>query len=206
METIERNLFLEKLSLLGDIILREASVLAELIEYVQDIDNICKRISFLESDADDILHSVKITFKNDLTELDADGRDLWEILLLAETCTDSFEDLTRAFNSYNVTSLREEIIPVLVSIESAARFVSDMLATVGSEEALLDTHKALIEINHLQDETVRNISACLKTLFVNEKDPIEIIKWKEVYSLTQQIFDDFEDLADKCEDYIFIRA
>lgn len=206
MEIIERNLFLEKLSLLGDIIVREASVLAELIDYVQDIDNICKRISFLESDADSILHQVKMALKNDFTELDADGRDLWEILLLAEACTDSFEDLTRAFNSYNITSLREEIIPVLISVETAARFVSDMLATVGSDEALLDTHRALIEINHLQDETVRTICACIKTLFVNEKDPIEIIKWKAIYDLTQRIFDDYEDLADKCEDYIFLRA
>ncbi|HSB51329.1 MAG TPA: DUF47 family protein, partial [Dissulfurispiraceae bacterium] len=50
-----------------------------------------------------------------------------------------------------------------------------------------------IEINRLENRIDRLFRDALVRLFDEEKDPIDIIKWKEVY-------EHLEDASDKCED------
>jgi len=61
----------------------------------------------------------------------------------------------------------------------------------------MEKHKALttnaIEINRLENEADRIHEGALRRLFDDEKDPVMIIKWKE-------ILDFLEDATDRCED------
>jgi len=50
-----------------------------------------------------------------------------------------------------------------------------------------------IEINRLENRIDRGFRAALGNLFDEIKDPILIIKWKEIY-------EHLEDASDKCED------
>ena len=107
-----------------------------------------------------------------------------------------------AFNSFNVTSLREDYIPSLVAVEQAAQSVVALAVAMRNPNKLTPIQLAIIEINHSRDEGVRMYSECMRNLFTYETDPIEIIRWKEIYSLTKEIFVAYEDLADACEGYI----
>jgi uncharacterized protein Yka (UPF0111/DUF47 family) len=48
-------------------------------------------------------------------------------------------------------------------------------------------------VNSLENEADRLSRDAISGLFENEKDPIAVIKWKEIYEA-------FEDGADRCED------
>jgi uncharacterized protein Yka (UPF0111/DUF47 family) len=50
-----------------------------------------------------------------------------------------------------------------------------------------------VEINRLENEADRAHQIALRRLFEEERDPITIIKWKE-------ILDFLEDATDRCED------
>ena len=50
-----------------------------------------------------------------------------------------------------------------------------------------------VEINRLENEADRAHQAAVRRLFEEERDPIAIIKWKE-------ILDFLEDATDRCED------
>ena len=50
-----------------------------------------------------------------------------------------------------------------------------------------------VEINRLENEADRAHQAGVRRLFEEERDPIAIIKWKE-------ILDFLEDATDRCED------
>jgi len=50
-----------------------------------------------------------------------------------------------------------------------------------------------IEINRLENEADRVFREAVGKLFENEKDPIEVIKWKE-------ILEHMENATDRCED------
>src|SRR3954470_14500596 len=74
---------------------------------------------------------------------------------------------------------------------------------VGCTEQLVQAVKALerkkgvaepaVEINRLENEADRAHQSAVRTLFEQERDPIQIIKWKE-------ILDFLEDATDRCED------
>ena len=50
-----------------------------------------------------------------------------------------------------------------------------------------------VRINSLENEADRVVRQAISTLFEQEKDPIAVLKWKEIYEA-------FEDGADRCED------
>ena len=206
MDQADYNEIFDKLAFLGDLIVREASVMTEAVDYIQDSDIILRRISSLESDGDDIIHSLKRYYKDKKLAHNDHALFLMSLISLAEDCTDVFEDLAMSFNSYNITSLREDVVPMLVAMETSADAVSTLLVSLRAPDEIQMTQRALIEINHNQYEAMEMASAALRNLFANEKDPIEVIRWKEIYVLAQLVFEKFEDLADRCEDYLLFRA
>jgi uncharacterized protein Yka (UPF0111/DUF47 family) len=74
---------------------------------------------------------------------------------------------------------------------------------VASSEQLVKALKALerrkgvaepaVEINRLENEADRAHQMAVRRLFEEERDPIQVIKWKE-------ILDFLEDATDRCED------
>ena len=57
-----------------------------------------------------------------------------------------------------------------------------------------------IEINRLENEADKLVRKAVADLFINEKDPITIIKLKEVYDFLEATTDYCEDVADTLSD------
>ena len=53
--------------------------------------------------------------------------------------------------------------------------------------------EAAVEINRLENEADRTHQTGVRKLFEEERDPVQIMKWKE-------ILDFLEDATDRCED------
>ena len=53
-----------------------------------------------------------------------------------------------------------------------------------------------IQINRLENRIDRLYQDALEKLFAKSKDPIEIIKWKEVYEYLEKAANDCEHVAD----------
>ncbi len=68
-----------------------------------------------------------------------------------------------------------------------------MRLAIKALEARTDAVAHAIEINRLENEADRIHQEAVGDLFEQEKDPIMIIKWKE-------ILDFLEDATDRCED------
>ena len=60
-------------------------------------------------------------------------------------------------------------------------------------------HEHAIEVNRLENAADSLLSDSLVTLFENSADPIEIIKWKELYELMEIITDRCEDVVNTIE-------
>ena len=59
-----------------------------------------------------------------------------------------------------------------------------------------------IEINRLENEADRLVRAAVADLFQNEKDPIVLIKLKEVYEFLEATTDRCEDVADVLQNVV----
>ena len=59
-----------------------------------------------------------------------------------------------------------------------------------------------IEINRLENESDRVCRTLIAQLFDEEKDPVQIIKWKEIFEVMETAVDKCEDVANVIEDVI----
>jgi len=56
-------------------------------------------------------------------------------------------------------------------------------------------HKHGVEVNRLENEADRLLKTLIAGLFADVTDPVEIIKWKEIYET-------LEEVTDRCEDVV----
>jgi uncharacterized protein len=68
----------------------------------------------------------------------------------------------------------------------------------------LETH--WIEIHRLENEGDRIVRKAVAELFADGQDPVEIIKWKDVYTLLEEAIDTCEDAANVIERIIVKHA
>jgi hypothetical protein len=59
-----------------------------------------------------------------------------------------------------------------------------------------------IEINRIEGIVDGIVRDAVRELFDNEKDPIKLIKLKEIYELLEQTTDDCEDVADALQNVV----
>jgi hypothetical protein len=64
----------------------------------------------------------------------------------------------------------------------------------------------IIEINRLEDEGDNIFRNAIAKLFVIEKDPLEVIKWKEIYEYLENTLDACEDVANIVEGVVMKHA
>ena len=80
---------------------------------------------------------------------------------------------------------------LLAGIISAS--VDQVVKALKALEKKVGVAEPAVEINRLENEADRAHQAAVRSLFEEERDPVAIIKWKE-------ILDFLEDATDRCED------
>lgn len=150
-----------------------------------------EKISALESQADSILHEIfqrlNQTF---ITPLDPE--DIHSLSTHLDDVIDGIEELAHRIVAYRI----DPIPPVVV--EGAEQIGACVMALQLAFQALRSNEKLIdhcIEVNRIEgtvDTLTRN---AIRDLFDKERDPVQIIKLKEIYDLIEQTTDYCEDVA-----------
>lgn len=198
-----RDRIFDMLISLSDLVVKETTILCEVIDFISDAETIARRVSVVESEADNLMHSLVVHYRDNDLRNDDEAMVYFEIARSLETITDAIENLGNTLVAYNVTELREDIIAFLSNINGASKYLIEVLNDIRYNTSKWNLQKHIIEINELCDEGERYYSASMRRLFESEKDAIEIIKWKEIYTLTNESLHEFEHFADRCEVFMF---
>ena len=70
---------------------------------------------------------------------------------------------------------------------------------VDALERKVGVHERAVEVNRLENEADRVHDEALRRLFEEERDPIAVIKWKEVLDFLEEATDRCEDVANVLE-------
>lgn len=149
----------------------------------------------LEHQADEITHRITRELNHSfITPLDRD-----DIYALAAALDD-------------VINLIEETADTIVldgiqTITPEAQEMGDILIQIGRElvtvfdelESKSDTHERWIRIHTLENQADEVTRGAIGELFNTQQDPIEVIRWKDVYALLEATVDRAEDMANVLE-------
>lgn len=171
---------------------RACRELVELTSTGTDVAARAKRIKELEHEADTITHEcVEALHKTFITPLDRD--QIHMLISHMDDIVDYVEmvsDLCVLYNVERIAPDAKELADVLLEatlhIEGAVKGLRDMKNAGAISERC-------IEVNRLENRGDELLRGAVARLFREERDPIAIIKWKE-------IFESLEIATDRCED------
>ncbi len=157
-------------------------------------ENLYNKIQSIEHQADEVTH--RIIYELDRTFITPfDREDIYNLAKELDDVIDMLNTITSRFRVYKIA----EINPVLVEFASVIldsvktlREAIFCLRNVKKHDKIMD---CCVEINRLENvgDTMRD--KAIGSLFENKKDPIDIIKWKEIYTDAETILDICEDVA-----------
>lgn len=139
---------------------------------------------------------------NTLNETFITPFDREDILALANGLDDIIDGiylLTNRFYLYKIENPTSFSIRLANTIEHAAKALQKALVSLRSNKNMKETLRQCVEINRLENEGDALRDEAISFLFSNEKDPIMIIKQKELYEEAENITDYCERVANLVE-------
>ena len=146
----------------------------------------------LEHKGDEVIHEV-FTRLNQTFITPIDPEDIHSISAALDNVLDGIEDTSHRLVSYRI----DPIPPTMVTLaETVAKCAGELKSAFLALEISGPIMEHCIEINRLENEADRIGRSAVADLFDKEKDPITLIKLKEVYEFFEATIDSCEDVAD----------
>ncbi|MFN7921161.1 MAG: DUF47 family protein [Bryobacteraceae bacterium] len=182
-----------------DIILESAATLLEGVKGGPvGLAKQLEKIIELEHKGDEVIHETFMRLNQTfITPLDPE--DIHTIASSLDDVTDGIEEAAYRIVSYRVDPIPKPVVEVCEILVSCGRALKTAFAALASDKPMLDP---CIEINRLEDRADHIVRAAVSDLFVNEKNPIELIKLKEVYEILEKTTDYCEDVADVLQEVV----
>ncbi len=183
---------------------KAATLLVEMMEDLSVAEVKAKEIYDAEQEGDMITHDVMQKLnKTFLTPVDRE--DIHALV----GCIDDILDLIWATADravlFKLDSAPPEAIELSKTLLETVEFVTKAIGCL-KDKKYSYIQEYCIEINRLENRVDRIFREALVKLFDTIKDPILVIKWKEVYQHLEDATDTCEDVADILESIILKHA
>jgi len=176
-----------------------------LVAGTDDVRAVAARIKDIESEADVITHScvarLHTTF---LTPFDRD--DIHRLISRMDDVMDLIESASERIALYEVTTMTYPVVALAEVLLKATRAVVTAVAGLRDlkhPQAILD---ACIEVNRLENEGDEILRNAVAALFREARDPLLVMKWKEIYEALESATDRCEDVANTIEGVVLEHA
>lgn len=181
-------------------IIEGARLLKDMLDNFEDPVESQRRIKDVEHKGDSITHDI-IQKLNKTFVTPLDREDIYSLASKLDDILDLIDVCAQRIIMYNVESIPAEAKSLGFIILQSCHVVDKAVAMLGkkSNEQLF---ALCIEINALENEADRVCREAISRLFDEEKDPIQLIKWKEIYETLERATDKCEDAANILESVV----
>jgi len=196
------NFFLPKQPVFFDLfkkltssVVKIANLFAELVENFTDFEDYSRRAKDIEHQADatthEIIHRLHSTF---ITPLDRE-----DIYLLAHEIDDIVDVIENVIHNIELYEFRTKLevfgdfANIIVSATSNLATLIDHLAAQKDSDSL---NEEVIKIHGLEDQGDLLFQKSIRDLFKNEKDPIMVVKQKDILEGLEKTMDSYQRVAD----------
>lgn len=173
---------------------KAARVLQKLVADYSEANLAAKgeEIHRLEHEGDDFSQEIRSQLY-DAFITPIDREDIFQITEQLDDILDGINATIYLFENLVVDKIRprtSEFIELLVDATDATLKATEEFAKFKNSKSL---RQLITHVKEVESQADRLYSELTRDLFLHEQNPVEIIKWKDVY-------DTLEDIADACED------
>ncbi|MBI2486164.1 MAG: DUF47 domain-containing protein [Deltaproteobacteria bacterium] len=174
--------------------LRGIGLLEEMMQDLSNVDEKARQIKYVEHEADHITHeTVSSLHKTFVTPIDRES--IYALITKIDDVLDLIDSVCERVFFYKIKTAIPEAIALTDILGRAVEQVTkgvNGLRNLKEHSLIFDI---CIETNRLENEADRTYRKALSDLFNSASDPVEIIKWKDIYETLEEAIDRCEDVA-----------
>jgi predicted phosphate transport protein (TIGR00153 family) len=165
--------------------------LVDFIDHPEHAQEAAARLVVLEHEGDTLTHDLFVMLdKSFITPIDRE--DIHELAQGLDDCLDKIESVTERMQLYTLTTRTEYTRQLAAIIHQQTMQVHAALAIMrGFKYDKIIPHCK--EISRLEGQADKAGREALVSLFTVNSDPLQVMKWKDIY-------DYLEGVSDKCKD------
>lgn len=185
------------------IIVQGAELLKEMLDNFDHPHEYQQRIKEIEHQGDQQTHEI-IRKLNTSFITPFDREDIYSLAAALDDVLDFIDSSAAHIVMYKIEKPTESAKELAFIILKCCQAIDKAMAHLGKDlEHIADL---CIEVNSLENEGDRIRRASIGDLFENEKDPIKLIKWKEIYEILERAIDECEDVVNILESLVLKHA
>lgn len=203
MKKKEKYSYFEEFIKIAEHIEESSNKLKELMNNYneENLDKSIEEIHKLEHSSDRIVHKMrKFLIKDFLPPLERE--DIAVIVNKLDDIEDGIDEIAIDFKIINIEYIKQdtlEIIDILVKATTAVKGIFEKLSDLKHPELV---EEKLVIVNRLEEQGDRVYEKIISNLYKEEKDPIELIKWVNIYKGFEETIDSCEQISDCIQDVI----
>lgn len=190
--------FYEDFKMMADQLRRGSRMLEEMLAVDPPLADKAHEIKEVEHQCDFLTHEV-IQRLNKTFVTPIDREDIHELARTLDDVMDAIDNAASLIPLYRIDKVKagaRELTRVIIQQTDEIR------AAVEALEQRKGVLERAIEINRLENEADRIHRRAIGELFDTEPNPINVIKWKEIYDLLEEATDACEDVANLLENVV----
>jgi uncharacterized protein len=167
----------------------------ELLEFLVEFDDIqerAKRIKDLEHAGDKLTHdAIERLNKTFITPMDRE--DIHELVVRVDDVVDLIDTAVNRMILYKIGRPTADAIELARCLKHATQQIVEIMPLLRDMKNSAAIAERCIAIQTQENEADRINHMAIAKLFEDRPDPIEVIKWKDIY-------EEIESATDRCED------
>lgn len=184
-------------------IVMSANILKDMLDNFQNSTTQQQTIKDLEHKGDLQTHEI-IQKLNTSFITPFDREDIYALASALDDIIDVIDASAKHLITYHIDKITPEAKELGFIILKTCQTIEKAVAMLDNKTQHI--HEYCIEINSLENEADRVRTDAISRLFEEEKDPIFLIKWKEIYENLELITDKCEDAANILESVVVKNA
>ena len=150
------------------------------------------QIRAIEEQADTVIHEIYSNLNSTfITPLDPE--DIHSLASHLDDVIDGIEDSVHRMLAYKIEPIPGTVVELCRLVQNCGSALQLAFEALAKGKPLMNH---CIEVNRLEEAADQLGRTAVADLFQNEKDPIRVIKLKEIYEFLEQTTDYCEDVAD----------
>jgi predicted phosphate transport protein (TIGR00153 family) len=184
-------------------IIEGAELLKDMLDNFEDPATSQRQIKDIEHKGDSQTHDIiKKLNKSFVTPFDRE--DIYALSAALDDILDLIDASAQRVVMYNVERPTPEAKELAFLILKSCQTLDKAVGLLGGK--LEPIAEYCVEVNALENEADRVCREAISRLFDEEKDPIQLIKWKEIYETLERATDKCEDAANILESVVVKNA
>ncbi len=203
MNKKEKYDYFDEFVIVTDYIVKSANTLKDIVENfnLEKLNTDIHEVHRLENESDKIVHQMRnYLIKDFLPPIDRE--DIALLINKLDNIEDGIDETLINVKILDIIEIKKEVIEIINILVMCCEAVKDMFIDFKNFKNVELINQKVIQVNKLEELGDRTYEKLMSLLYRNEKNPIDLIKWTNIYNCIENTIDSCEEIGDCLDDVV----